>query len=108
MRGHEQIIAMRMARKAPSIVFLNDYPCKTDWADHGEHATVCTANDAIRNLDFRFLTGLRVSISATTEARAKELCKRIKGAGATTIAACHIQPNLPPSNQTGWTFLEVA
>jgi len=102
MKGHDHIIEMRLNRKVPSIVFVNDYPCKTDWSEFGEHATVCTAKDSIRNIDFRFLNGLRVSISSPAEQRAKSLYERIKESGATTIAACHIQASEHASNQTGW------
>jgi len=57
MRGQDQIIQNRMDGKAPSIVFVNDYPCKTDWFEHGEQATICTHKDALRNLDMRFFGG---------------------------------------------------
>jgi hypothetical protein len=102
MRGQDQIIQNRMDGKAPSIVFVNDYPCKTDWFEHGEQATICTHKDALRNLDMRFLVGLRVSISALSEERAKSLFERVKASGATTVAACHMQASQHATNQTGW------
>ena len=102
MRGHGKIIEARMAGKKPPFVFLNDYPCKTDWFEFGEHATVSTDGDPLANLDLRFLVGLAVSISATSEHRAKALYERAKAAGAATIAACHINTHEPPWNQTGW------
>lgn len=103
MRGHDQIIANRLNGFVPSIVFLNDYPCKTDWFDHREHATVCTHGDLLSSMDLRFLTGLKVSISATTEARAKALFKKAKESGAAVVAACHINATEHCLDQTGWS-----
>lgn len=103
MRGHENIISQRLNGYAPSIVFLNDYPCKTDWFDYREHATVCTAKDALSSLDLRFLVGLRVSITAVTLDRAQALFERVKLAGAAVVAACHVQPGVLAHQQDGWT-----
>ena len=102
MRGHQDIIAARMQRKAPAMVFVNDYPCRTDWFEQAEHATVCTHSDSLSNLDLRFLVGLRVSISATTEARAKALFECVKAAGASVVAAVHVQPEFHATAQRGW------
>lgn len=103
MRGHETLIQMRKAGRKPAIVFVNDYPCKTDWSEWGEHATICTAGDSLSSIDFRCLLGLTASISATTEARAKSLFSKAKQAGATVVAACHVQKNVNPWEQKGWT-----
>jgi hypothetical protein len=105
MRGHGKIIEARMAGQKPPFVFINDYPCKTDWFECHDHATVSTHGDAIHNLDFRFLINLKVSISASTEERAKALFERIKDAGAAVVAACHVQPHLHPEEQSGWAFV---
>ena len=102
MRGHENLIRMRVEGLRPKIVFVNDYPCKTDWFDHKEHATVCTENDPLSSLDLRFLVGLRVSISATTESRAKALFERVKAAGAAVVAAVHVQHEKHHTAQSGW------
>jgi hypothetical protein len=112
MRGHEPIIAMRKAGKTPKTVFINDFPCPTshDWHNPGDkysevwpadHATVSTAGDALSGLDFRFLVGLTVIISAETESRAKALFLKAKRFGAKTVAACHAQPNHPHLH-AGW------
>lgn len=101
MKGHVEIIEMRLQRKKPSIVFVNDFQCKTGWVDYGDHATVCTDGDSINALDFRYLNGTRVSISAKSEERAKALFERIKQAGASTVAACHVKPGLA-WQQDGW------
>lgn len=102
MRGHEKIIASRLAGTTPKIVFLNDYPCKTDWFDNAGHATVCTAGDPLSSLDLRFLVGLKVSIGAESEARAKAIFAKAKAFGAKTVAACHIQPQTHAADQHGW------
>jgi hypothetical protein len=102
MTGHEPIIAMRNGGKRPSFVFLNDYPCETDWHGHGEHATVCTAGDVVQLLDLRFLVGLRVSISSQSEVRAMALFEQCKAAGAECVGAAHIDPTRKPWDQSGW------
>ena len=88
MRGHQAIIAQRLKGQAPKIVFVNDYPCRTDWFETHDHATVCTAGDALSSLDFRFLVGLTASISAATPQRAQALFALAKASGAATVAAC--------------------
>jgi hypothetical protein len=103
MRGHGKIIEARMKRKVPPFVFVNDYPCKTDWFEYGEHATVCTAGDALSGMDFRFLTELKVSISALSEGRAKAIFERVKAAGASVVAACHVVDGCSHHEQTGWS-----
>ncbi len=104
MKGHQPVIAMRMNRKAPRIVFLNDYPCKTDWFDNpGDAATVCTHGDRLETLDLRFLVGLRVSISSPSENRAKALYDACRGIGASAVAACHVQEDKKYFQQDGWS-----
>lgn len=103
MRGHDQVIAMRLKKRVPAMVFVNDYPCRTDWLEVRDHATVCTFGDAVEGLDLRFLVGLRVSISATTEERAKALFARVKAHGAALVAAVHV-PYGPHAHRAapGW------
>ncbi|MDE3021952.1 MAG: hypothetical protein KGI54_08840 [Pseudomonadota bacterium] len=102
MKGHEHLIALRHAGKVPKIVFINDFPCQTDWFEHDDHVTICTAGNAISGLDMRFLLDLRVSIMSESESRAKSLFAKAKWFGAKTVAACHVQ-NTYPHLQTGWT-----
>lgn len=106
MRGHDKIIQVRMDGKAPAFVFINDYPCQTDWFEHNDHATICVHKDWIRTLDLRFLVGLSVSISASTEARAKDLRDACLAAGALRVAVCHVKPEIAPWRQDG--YAEVA
>jgi len=102
MKGQDQIIVERLFGKAPEWVIVNDYPCKTDWAKWGDMPTVCVHGDALHRLDLRFLVGLKVNVTSPFEARAKELFKRIKAAGAKFVAAGHIQEHTSPAELTGW------
>lgn len=103
MRGHEAIIRQRMSGTKPPFIFINDYPCQTDWFEHGDHATVCTAGDTLSSMDFRFLVGTKVSISAASEARAKAIFNKAKTAGAVTVAACHVHTDERGRSHAGWT-----
>jgi hypothetical protein len=103
MNGHTQIIEMRRNRMKPEFVFINDYPCKTDWFYFADHATVSICpTEAIETLDLRFLQGIKVNVSALTEKRAKAIFEACKDAGALQVAAVHVQPEKHPLDQTGW------
>ena len=86
MRGHETILAMRQQGKRPSIVFLNDFPCQTDWAYRGDSATVNISGEAVETLDLRFLVGMTVSVLSTDENRATAILEACKAAGAAVVA----------------------
>lgn len=103
MRGHERLIEARINRKSvDGVVFINDYPCKTDWVNWGDSVTVCTVGDIVQTLDLRFLIGLKVSISSQSEIRAKALFEKCKASGAEVVAACHVQPDKRVFEQSGW------
>lgn len=89
MRGHERLIEMRKAGIRPAAVFINDFPCKTDWADWGDHATVCVDGDKLSSIDLRFVIGLVAHVSSTSETRAKRIAEICKQAGASVVAAAH-------------------
>jgi hypothetical protein len=104
MKGHTELIRLRTLRKAPRIVFINDYPCDTSWHENpGDAVTISTDGDVVQFLDLRLLVGLTVSISSPSEVRAKALFAGCKAAGAKVVAACHIQPDVQPWEQKGWT-----
>lgn len=109
MRGHENIIRLRMSGKIPSIVFLNDYPCDVDWFETGSHATVeIQPADAPELLDLRFVKGLTVSATGSTEKRAKAIFEACKQAGAKTVACCHAWVEKSPEwgtmrAKSGWS-----
>lgn len=102
MRGHEAIISMRMQGKKPGFVFLNDWDCDTNWPEHGDHATVCIATDDPDTADLRFVKGLRVSISASTENRAKAFFEACKAMEPEVVAAVHMKAGVPAWKQDGW------
>ena len=87
MNGQEQIISMRRAGRRPSTVFLNDFPCPTDWAALGDHPTIDVHGEQPEWLDLRFLVGLTVSISAATEKRGRRFMDACKKAGAAVVGA---------------------
>jgi hypothetical protein len=87
MTGHESIVAMRRKGKRPAIVFVNDFPCWTDWEEFADHATVCVYRDAPALLDLRWAVGLTVSILADSEARAVAIADAFRESGAKTVVA---------------------
>lgn len=104
MRGHENIIRMRAQMGVkPAFVFINDYPCETDWfEDQDKFARIRVDGDDLSSLDLRFLVGLRVCITAMTEERAKTLFEMVKAANAEAVASCHVKPELHTFKQDGW------
>lgn len=101
MKGHSELIAQRMAGRAPEWVFINDYPCQTDWQKWGDIPTVCVHGDSLHKLDLRFLVGLKVNISSTSEARTRELFQRSQDAGARLVVSGHIQESKHATKQDG-------
>ena len=88
MQGHHQLIALRQSGVKPSIVFVNDYPCRTDWQQHMDNPTVSVFDTPLENIDFRFATGIRVSITAANAGRAQFLFDKAIEAGAEVVACC--------------------
>jgi hypothetical protein len=86
MRGHEEIVKLRMLGVTPAVVVVNDHPCPTDWPKWGETATVCIFDDGIENIDFRFAKGLTLNICAANKTRAAALFELGKGSGAKVVA----------------------
>lgn len=97
MKGHEALIQLRAAGRVPKYVFINDYPCSTDWFQWGEQATVCVAGDPLSSIDFRFLNGVTAIITGSTEKRTQILFNKAKQY-AKTVAACHNK-----GKEIGWT-----
>ncbi len=89
MKGHEDLIQMRIQGMKPQVVFINDYPCHTDWYKNREHCTIqVDQTDAPETLDLRFLVGMVVSVSADDKSRAQRLFEACKKAHAKQIIAC--------------------
>jgi hypothetical protein len=96
MRGHEEIIKMRMQGYAPDYINLDDFAKPNrmiDWQkkfDESFTPIVCVSGDQIEMLDLRFLVNLTVNITSENEQRAKKLFDRAKKAGAKTVIAGYI------------------
>ena len=105
MKGHEGIIKLRLAGKAPQLILLDDlsFPSPlTDWEEYDSMPTVCVHKDAIEGLDLRFLVGCKVSVTSHSEYRAKRLFNACKEAGAKWVAASHTEMHGEMA-KTGWT-----
>lgn len=79
MKGHEALLQMRLNGKAPEYVFINDFPCKTDWMLFDEEVTINVDGDALKTLDLRMLVDLKIIAISTNLERAKTLfavCKK--------------------------------
>ena len=105
MKGHEGIIKLRLAGKAPELILLDDlfHPSPmVDWDTYDCMPTVCVHGNAIEGLDLRFLVGCKVSVTSHSEDRAKRLFNACKAAGATWVAASHTEIHGYKA-KTGWT-----
>jgi hypothetical protein len=87
MRGHELLIEMRLRGLKPELVFLVDAPVDNKWREPTDTPEVSVFTDVPERADLRFLVGLRVSISASTESRAKAFFEAAKAAGAEIVAS---------------------
>ena len=102
MRGHEEIIKMRMKGKAPELVYLDDFESAlSDWQQLEIEPVVSLNNDILESLDLRFLVGLNVCVTSRSEIRAKRLFEACKAAGAKWVGASHTVMKGEIA-QTGW------
>ena len=108
MRGHEHLIELRKAGKRPVAVFINDFPCKTDWPDWGDQATVCVDGDQLSSLDLRFVVGMIAHVSSTSEIRAKRIAEICKQSGARIVGALHGIRETEYLTTTGWIEIWIA
>lgn len=93
MRGHENIIALRMKGVRPAgMVWLCDYPVKPEFIEW-QYASDCASpsvsvhGDEIGALDLRFVVGLPVDVTGTDARRVKALAGACKRAGASMVIA---------------------
>lgn len=89
MHGHEPLIAMRKAGKKPSMVFLSDFPQKSNWHETGDHPEICVYHDVPERADLRFLINLNVTITASTKDRAKAFLAACVKAGASSVSTMY-------------------
>ena len=101
MKGHNDLIKMRISGKKPASVTIYDYPFDTDWTTYGDLPRVCVHGDAIVDLDLRFVVGLTVFIESNNEARADHLLEKCIAMGATIVAASsYFSPQQDPYSKT--------
>lgn len=86
MNGHRELLTMRRAGFKPAFVFVNDFPCKTDWAKWGEYPTVSTHGDTPELEDFRFLVGVTAVVAGFDGARIARIAKACEAHAARVIA----------------------
>lgn len=87
MNGHRELIAMRRAGFKPSFVFVNDFPCKTDWAKFGDYPTVSVDGDTPEIEDFRFLVGVTAVVSGFDSERITRISKACEAHAKRVIAS---------------------
>ena len=87
MRGHDKLIAMRLAGKTPSSVTLWDFDIDTNWAAFGELPRVCIKGDPVVDMDLRFVVGLVVHVESYSADRATEIFDKCIDNGAAIVAA---------------------
>jgi hypothetical protein len=92
MKGHENLIKMRLAGKKPNAiwVYLRDYP---NWQFNWEFAcpdkpeVFISPKDNLRLLDLRFAVGLTVHIIGNDEARTRDVLSALVAANAKRVIA---------------------
>lgn len=93
MRGHEQLIAMRKAGKAPSTVQifagLDDSQAWRDWqVVCPRHAEVeITDDEFLSGLDLRFAVGLKVILVGANERRVRAIHAACEAIGAKRVVS---------------------
>jgi hypothetical protein len=90
MKGQDAIIQLRLQGKSPEWVFVNDFPCKTNWVEHDDYATVCVYGDPLKTLDMRFLIGLNVIGLTESEKRSKELFDALQRVSTKSLTVSNI------------------
>lgn len=93
MNGHRELIAMRRAGYKPAFVFVNDFPCQTDWAKWGDHPTVCTDGDTPELEDFRFLVGVTAIVAGFDAARVDRITKACQAHAKRVVASVSTRLN---------------
>jgi hypothetical protein len=93
MRGHEKIHEYRLqGKKIGTLIFINDFPCETDWDLEEGFPTISLDGDDPKKLDLRFLIGMTVTIGSFDEQRAKAIFDAVVAAKAKLVYAAHVDP----------------
>lgn len=100
MKGHHDLIKLRMARQTPVSLCIYDFPVDTDWAKFGEIPRITTHGDQVIDLDFRFVVGMTVMIESYNQDRAEHLFEKCVSAGAAIVASSNYSsPKDDPYNR---------
>ena len=90
MRGHEHVIAVRVAGRKPQGIYLWDTPVAISgpqWAEDYAFMDVCTAGDPVGALDLRFVVGLPVTVFGDDTKRVREIAGACCKGGAERVIA---------------------
>ncbi len=100
MKGHHDLIKLRLARQTPASLCIYDFPMDTDWAKWGEIPRITTHGDQVIDLDLRFVVGMTVMIESYNQDRAEHLFDKCVSAGAAIVAASNYpSPKDDPYNR---------
>ena len=93
MRGHEALIAMRLRRRRPRIVFVSaGRDASEQWRDwHAEtpHMAKVEVEDdePVSGLDLRFAVGMVAVVDGSNPARVARIAEALAGAGAARVVS---------------------
>ncbi len=110
MIGHEPLIKMRMAGKAPQYISIEDHKSLNahEWHEWDDSPTICVVKDDLHTLDLRFVIGLTVFLTSFDERRAKAIHQKLIDAKARVITSSVLLLGQPYFRQTAWseTYIE--
>lgn len=93
MRGHEALIAMRLRRRRPRIVFVSAGRDASeqwrDWAAETPHMAQVNVDDdeAVSGLDLRFAVGMVAVVDGRDAARVARIAEALANAGASRVVS---------------------
>lgn len=100
MRGHSDLIDLRMKGAKFQSVTLIDFDFDVDWKKWGEQPRVTVNGDGVVDLDLRFVVGLTVYIESYDQDRADDLMQKCIDSGALIVASStYPDPTQDPYNQ---------
>lgn len=110
MIGHQPLIKMRMAGKAPQFISIEDHRSlnANDWHEWNDSPVICIDKDDLHSLDLRFVIGLTVLFTSFNEKRAKAIHQQLIDNKARVITSSVLLAGEPHFRQTGWseTYIE--
>jgi len=109
MIGHEPLIKMRMAGKAPQFIAIEDHKSLNahEWHDWDDSPVICVVKDDLYTLDLRFVIGLTVFLTSFDDRRAKAIHQKLIDCKARVITSSVLLPGQPYFKQTGWSEIYI-